>query len=1561
MSAQGITPWSLAKGAGTGRSAQPGALASAPVKKGRPDAFDRNIAHTLSTDRFKRQLDIAYHQLEEAKGKLEVMLVSGVLPNVEEMNKEISSRLESVAKSNELAEACQKLLDQWEDRKYAQKEKAQEHRKRIQETVGNLVPEVQGMLAKIEHRIELETNRLYLDNLGLKEENSELRKATSESVGAQQLTTQLEKFLDGKLELVAQQPPPPDTKKIDRLERLNRQLESEKKDLEIERRTETTRLENELKQEQLRSKDLEEKRDSAVQTLKQASEEARKQKETGEELIRLKETELRKAQRTLKEAQSKVAASDDLQAEVLDLTNQIERKQTVIEALEKLVAKAVDPSEFTKAQESLNLKADLETHKTKLEKLRTKYRILKSSLQDESDTLESTKAQVAQLESGIAEVRADNVVKDEAIALLEDEIVQLEGLVTGAESLRAAAEGQRDQYAKTIQILQEAKDNAIAESSRLRTSKRDFVALWSRDQKEWKLEMREIEAENETLRGEKLNLETENQQLTNEKQNFVATIERIGREKINLVVEREDYRMQVSRLTSDIEDRDRAKSWAESEVNWHTEMKIFFLESDKTHLKREKQYLEAKVSRLEPVERQVFELRNEADDLRTIQRDQEDKIRTLEDEKEALVRKLEREQKDTRTLETKKAVLDYQVGLHQDDTNKIEQLQRKAGQVDLLLSEKKNLESRLSRVSFEANKVTSLASENSRLIDQISRLQPEADKVKLFQSKLEELQSEATKVERLTREKAILEGEKVQLEKDKKEQGEKLDLKVAEVRDLQNTNKVLEDEVVPLRLLPDQVRSLTEDKRILETNNRNLDSDNKQLEVDKTQLESDKKNLESEKIRLETEKKYAIEAHEKSFKEASDLRPSAQKVPDLESEVNQLREQIAALQTTADKVPILEIEKSGLETANSGLETAQIELRTELATTRDELRSSREQVTELSNSKGDLIREKLELQNWKLYLIPFQNSSHKFEKEVEQLRKTNKSADEQIKTLIEEKAALQIVANKVTGLEEECTRLQKMEPDVYEHYNKELERLLRKKDDTLKSVRKEASEAQSKVHSLQTSKDDLQKELNTANDDFRRLQNEKSQVDEDLKSLKIDLEEYKNNEESSNEGKIEKMLLSGQYTQLQRKYDATKEDVKNLEKRIAEMISLETHEQTLANLDSEMEGMVSRDLLTEAEDKSTRLEAEKAEMVSRDEHTKAIDAVKLQMEDMVSKDSLTELQNRLEAVELEKSNMVPRNELDEALKRIQELNAQLSLRPNPASPPVPAVQNRPPMVPLAPQMSRRISGTSQASPSTASTPRTPSFHGRIPGPETPYVSPYGAPASQQRSTPMQMGPPLPQLSRRSSTGSVTSETSDSSGTGLLSPSPAGQMGPPRGLSMASRPIAATQQLGYQQAGSPQYPGFQQPGFQQQQVYLLPPLGQPQIGHSHPQPALPYNFLVSGPLASGQISQNVSRELVVKMNAQISEWQIKSTGKGPWNGASSASAARCIDTRRNGIPKAINPPSAQGPNGVFACQRCISRNILCVLIGERGPVIVPLPLSERSANATPTSGDYFVKS
>jgi hypothetical protein len=104
---------------------------------------------------------------------------------------------------------------------------------------------------------------------------------------------------------------------------------------------------------------------------------------------------------------------------------------------------------------------------------------------------------------------------------------------------------------------------------------------------------------------------------------------------------------------------------------------------------------------------------------------------------------------------------------------------------------------------------------------------------------------------------------------------------------------------------------------------------------------------------------------------------------------------------------------------------------------------------------------------------------------------------------------------------------------------------------------------------------------------------------------------------------------------------------------------------------------------------------------------------------------------------------------------------------------------------------------------------------------------------------------------------------------------------------------------------------------------------------------------------------VSPAIIQLVDAQFAEWNRRTRDRNHWSSKSKASHKRCVHTRIVAhLTNAQNPAPSDTPN--VACTSCITKGLACVLIGDHGPVIVPLPVSERTAGATPTSAGYFVK-
>ncbi|CZT12868.1 uncharacterized protein RAG0_16545 [Rhynchosporium agropyri] len=117
----------------------------------------------------------------------------------------------------------------------------------------------------------------------------------------------------------------------------------------------------------------------------------------------------------------------------------------------------------------------------------------------------------------------------------------------------------------------------------------------------------------------------------------------------------------------------------------------------------------------------------------------------------------------------------------------------------------------------------------------------------------------------------------------------------------------------------------------------------------------------------------------------------------------------------------------------------------------------------------------------------------------------------------------------------------------------------------------------------------------------------------------------------------------------------------------------------------------------------------------------------------------------------------------------------------------------------------------------------------------------------------------------------------------------------------------------------------------------------------------YTFLVSGDFVDGQrvTSDNVDSTVVATLDSLIESWTGKKTR---WDSHSSTSHKICSLTRVLRKGPNVNPPAGENPN--VACRLCLSTQRPCVLVGDDGPVVVPLPESQRG-NAVPMERGYWV--
>ncbi|TGO54016.1 hypothetical protein BCON_0114g00280 [Botryotinia convoluta] len=119
----------------------------------------------------------------------------------------------------------------------------------------------------------------------------------------------------------------------------------------------------------------------------------------------------------------------------------------------------------------------------------------------------------------------------------------------------------------------------------------------------------------------------------------------------------------------------------------------------------------------------------------------------------------------------------------------------------------------------------------------------------------------------------------------------------------------------------------------------------------------------------------------------------------------------------------------------------------------------------------------------------------------------------------------------------------------------------------------------------------------------------------------------------------------------------------------------------------------------------------------------------------------------------------------------------------------------------------------------------------------------------------------------------------------------------------------------------------------------------------------YKFLVSGGVEGGVTTMNVPPALNQMMMDQITEW-LKSIKGTNWFQVTLVSRSRCVEVRVKNISQA-RAPSSSDDGDKFACKHCRDRHLLCVLVGDDGPVIAPLPLEQRAEGSTPRAPDYYI--
>jgi hypothetical protein len=102
---------------------------------------------------------------------------------------------------------------------------------------------------------------------------------------------------------------------------------------------------------------------------------------------------------------------------------------------------------------------------------------------------------------------------------------------------------------------------------------------------------------------------------------------------------------------------------------------------------------------------------------------------------------------------------------------------------------------------------------------------------------------------------------------------------------------------------------------------------------------------------------------------------------------------------------------------------------------------------------------------------------------------------------------------------------------------------------------------------------------------------------------------------------------------------------------------------------------------------------------------------------------------------------------------------------------------------------------------------------------------------------------------------------------------------------------------------------------------------------------------------------VDPPIIQMMDDQVARWENNTAWATSWKANTTTSRKRCSEARVLGLNKQRSP---YVDNPTTACTFCIKSGKFCVINGVHGPVVMPLPVSERSAGATPLAEDFFVK-
>jgi hypothetical protein len=137
------------------------------------------------------------------------------------------------------------------------------------------------------------------------------------------------------------------------------------------------------------------------------------------------------------------------------------------------------------------------------------------------------------------------------------------------------------------------------------------------------------------------------------------------------------------------------------------------------------------------------------------------------------------------------------------------------------------------------------------------------------------------------------------------------------------------------------------------------------------------------------------------------------------------------------------------------------------------------------------------------------------------------------------------------------------------------------------------------------------------------------------------------------------------------------------------------------------------------------------------------------------------------------------------------------------------------------------------------------------------------------------------------------------------------------------------------------------------------MGPPQASPASPT-APEYSFLISGTPTQGQRTLTVAQDLRDGVEAMRPIWLGKSQNKTNKTWLPASVTKKCVESKLSRLSNHMAHEDPDDPK--TACPRCVRLKLPCIIAypGHR-PAVLPLPIGDRSAQATPFDKGYYIQS